>query len=228
MLALQKQHYIMQYDYNTQRTRMALPEYGRNVQKMINHIKTIEDRDERNKAARTIIQIMGNLNPHLRDVGDFKHKLWDHLALISNFELDIDSPYPKPEPSKFTEKPKIVPYHQGPIKSMHYGRIIQDMIKTVSNMEESPEKQYLITLILNQMKKSYLTWNKLTVTDEFIISDFEAFSGGKIKIPEGTKLLEARELVQQQPKKKPQMPGKMKKKSSGKQQFQKKKPYIKY
>ena len=218
----------MQYDYNTQRTRMALPEYGRNVQKMINHIKTIEDRDERNKAARTIIQIMGNLNPHLRDVGDFKHKLWDHLALISNFELDIDSPYPKPEPSKFTEKPKIVPYNQGPIKSMHYGRIIQDMIKTVSAMDESPEKQYLITLILNQMKKSYLTWNKLTVTDEFIIADFEGFSGGKIKIPEGTKLLEVKELIPQQPKKKPQMPGKMKKKPMGKQQFQKKKPYMKY
>jgi len=217
----------MNYDYNTQRTRMALPEYGRNVQKMINHIKTIEDRDERNKAARTIIQIMGNLNPHLRDVGDFKHKLWDHLALISDFELDIDSPYPKPEPSKFTEKPKIVPYNQGPIKRMHYGRIIQDMIKTVSEMDESPEKQYLITLILNQMKKSYLTWNKLTVTDELIIADFENFANGKIKIPEGTKLLEAKDLVQQQPKKKPQMPGKMKNKNSGKS-FQKKKPYIKY
>jgi len=85
---------------------MALPEYGRNVQKMVDHIKTIEDRAERNRAAKTIISIMGNLNPHLRDVGDFKHKLWDHLALIASFELDIDSPYPVPEPSKFVEKTK--------------------------------------------------------------------------------------------------------------------------
>ena len=95
----------MTYDYNTQRKRMALPEYGRNVQKMVDHIRTIEDRDERNRAAKTIIQIMGNLNPQIRDVGDFKHKLWDHLALIANFELDIDSPFPVPEPSKFIEKP---------------------------------------------------------------------------------------------------------------------------
>jgi hypothetical protein len=218
----------MEYDYNTQRTRMALPEYGRNVQKMINHIKTIADRDERNRAARTIIQIMGNLNPHLRDVGDFKHKLWDHLALISNFELDIDSPYPKPEPSKFTERPRIVPYNQGPVRFMHYGRIVQDMIKTVSLMEESNEKKYMLVLLLNQMKKSYLTWNKATVSDELIIADLEYLSGGKIKVPEGTKLMESRELVPQQAKKKPQMPGKMKKKPMGKQPFQKKKPYIKH
>jgi hypothetical protein len=218
----------MEYDYNTQRSRMALPEYGRNVQKMINHIKTIVDRDERNRAARTIIQIMGNLNPHLRDVGDFKHKLWDHLALISNFELDIDSPYPKPEPSKFTEKPRIVPYNQGPVRFMHYGRIVQDMIRTVVAMDDSSEKKYMLTLILNQMKKSYLTWNKATVSDESIISDLEYLSGGKIKIPEGTKLMESRELVPQQAKKKPQMPGKMKKKPMGKQPFQKKKPYIKH
>ena len=107
---------------------MALPEYGRNVQKMVDHIKTIEDRDERNRAAKTIIQIMGNLNTHLRDVGDFKHKLWDHLSLIANFELDIDSPYPVPEPSKFVEKPKQVPYRQGEIRYLHYGRIIELMI----------------------------------------------------------------------------------------------------
>ena len=83
----------MSYDYNSSREKLILPEYGRNIQKMVNHIKTIEDRDERNKAAKTVIGVMGNLNPHLRDVGDFKHKLWDHLAVISDFDLDIDSPY---------------------------------------------------------------------------------------------------------------------------------------
>ncbi|MBM3421333.1 MAG: DUF4290 domain-containing protein [Bacteroidetes bacterium] len=209
------------YDYNTQRSRMALPEYGRNVQKMINHIKTIEDREERNRAARTIIQIMGNLNPHLRDVGDFKHKLWDHLALISNFELDIDSPYPKPEPSKFTEKPKRVAYNQGPIRYMHYGRVIQDMIKSVSVMDDGAEKNYLIIMILNQMKKSYLTWNKGQVADETIILDMMEISGGRLRVAEGTKLMEARALVPLQQKKAP-MPGKQKKKIN--KPFLRKKP----
>ena len=131
----------MNYDYNTQRKRMAFPEYGRNVQKMVDHIKTIEDRDERNRAAKTIIQIMGNLNPHLRDVGDFKHKLWDHLALIADFELDIDSPYPIPEPSKFVEKPKQVPYKQGDIRFLHYGRIIELLIEAACELEEGDEKR---------------------------------------------------------------------------------------
>ena len=185
----------MNYDYNTQRSRMALPEYGRNVQKMIDHIKAIEDRDERNRAARTIIQIMGNLNPHLRDVGDFKHKLWDHLALISNFELDIDSPYPKPEPSKFTEKPRRVPYNQGPIRFLHYGRVIQDMVKTVSVMEDGEEKDYLVIMILNQMKKLYLTWNKAQVADETIISDLTHMSGGLLRVPEEIGRASCRERV---------------------------------
>jgi hypothetical protein len=148
---------------------MALPEYGRNVQKMIDHIKTIEDRDERNRAAKTVIQIMGNLNPHLRDVGDFKHKLWDHLALIAEFELDIDSPYATPEPAKFREKPKQVLYSQGNIRYLHYGRIIELLIQAASAMEEGEEKEYLTTLIVNQMKKSYVTWNRSQVADEVII-----------------------------------------------------------
>src|SRR5512136_2162508 len=185
----------MNYDYNTQRKKMALPEYGRNVQKMVDHIKTIEDRDERNRAAKTIIQIMGNLNTHLRDVGDFKHKLWDHLALIANFELDIDSPYPVPEPSKFVEKPKQVPYRQGEIRYLHYGRIIELMIAAASEMEDGPEKEYLTTLIVNQMKKSYITWNRGQVADEVIIGDMKLLYAGKLKMTEGVKILEVRELI---------------------------------
>ena len=127
---------------------MALPEYGRNVQKMVDHIKTIEDRNERNRAARTIIQIMGNLNPHLRDEGDFKHKLWDHLALIAEFDLDIDSPYPMPEPTRFVEKPRQVPYQQGNIKFLHYGKIIELMIDAAVKLEEGEEKEYMTTLIV--------------------------------------------------------------------------------
>ncbi len=186
---------MMNYDYNTQRKRMALPEYGRNVQKMVDHIKTIEDRDERNRAAKTIISIMGNLNPHLRDVGDFKHKLWDHLALIADFGLDIDSPYPVPEPSKFFEKPKQVPYKQKDIRFLHYGRIIELMIDSASELEEGEEKEYLTTLIVNQMKKSYVTWNRGQVADEVIIGDMKLLSGGKLKMTDGVRILEVKDLI---------------------------------
>jgi len=185
----------MNYDYNTQRKRMALPEYGRNVQKMVDHIKTIEDRDERNRAAKTIISIMGNLNPHLRDIGDFKHKLWDHLALIASFELDIDSPYPVPEPAKFVEKPKQIPYRQGDIRYLHYGRIIELMIDAASEMEEGDQKEYLTTLIVNQMKKSYITWNRGQVADEVIIANMKLLSRGRLKMTDGVRILEVKELI---------------------------------
>ena len=169
---------------------MTLPEYGRNVQKMIDHIKTIEDRNERNRAAKTIIQIMGNLNPHLRDIGDYKHKLWDHLALIADFGLDIDSPYPTPEIEKLTEKPNQIPYQQGDIRYLHYGRIIGLMIEAATEMDDGEEKEYLTTLIVNQMKKSYITWNRSQVSDEVIISDMKFLSGGRLKMTEGVKILE--------------------------------------
>jgi len=185
----------MNYDYNTQRKKMALPEYGRNVQKMVDHIKTIKDKDERNRAARTIISIMGNLNPQIRDVGDFKHKLWDHLALIADFELDFDSPYPIPEPEKFIEKPKQIPYQQGSIRFLHYGRIIELMIDAAARMEDGDEKEYLTNLIVNQMKKAYITWNRSQVADEVIIENLKFLSGGKLKITEGVRILEARELL---------------------------------
>lgn len=214
----------MNYDYNTQRKRMSLPEYGRNVQKMVDHIKTIEDRTERNRAAKTIIQIMGNLNPHLRDEGDFKHKLWDHLALIANFDLDIDSPYPWPEPTKFKEKPKQVPYKQGDIRFLHYGRIIELMIDAAVEMPDGKEKEYLTTLIVNQMKKAYITWNRSQVADEVIISDMKFLSGGKLEITEGVKILEVRELIPQT-KRKPM--GKPHGKQQNKQ-FNKRKGHIRH
>jgi len=207
----------MNYDYNTQRKRMALPEYGRNVQKMVDHIKSIKDRDERNRAAKTIISIMGNLNPHLRDVGDFKHKLWDHLSLIAEFDLDIDSPYPVPEPSKFIEKPKQVPYKQGDIRYLHYGRIIELMIDAASEMEDGDEKEYLTNMIVNQMKKSYVTWNRGQVADEVIIGDMKLLSRGRLKMTDGVKILEVRDLIP--PVKRKQMG-----KPHGKQQN---KPYLK-
>ncbi|HOW40660.1 MAG TPA: DUF4290 domain-containing protein [Bacteroidales bacterium] len=212
----------MNYDYNTQRKRMALPEYGRNVQRMVDHVKTLKDRDERNRAAKTVIQVMGNLNPHLRDIGDFKHKLWDHLSIIAELDLDIDSPYPAPEASKLVEKPNTIPYSQGNIRWLHYGRIIELMIKAACDLEEGEEKEYLTTLIVNQMKKSYITWNRSQVPDEVIINDMKLLSRGRLKMTEGVKILEVRELMPQ-PKKKPQ--GKPQHKQSNKQQYNKKKNY---
>jgi hypothetical protein len=192
---------MMNYDYNTQRKRMALPEYGRNVQKMVDHIKSIKDRDERNRAAKTIISIMGNLNPHLRDIGDFKHKLWDHLAIIADFELDIDSPYTVPEELKRIEKPNQIPYMQGEIRFLHYGRIIAMMIEAATELEDGEEKEYLTTLIVNQMKKSYVTWNRSQVADEVIINDMKVLSKGKLKMTDGVRILEIKELIPQVRKK---------------------------
>ena len=185
----------MSFDYTTQRKRMSLPEYGRNVQKMIEHIKTIKDPEERNRAAKTIIQIMGNLNPNLKDVTDFKHKLWEHLMIIANFDLDVDSPYPAPDIVKMVETPNRVPYHSGEIKYMHYGRIVESLIESASAMEDGDEKDYLTSLILNQMKKDYITWNKGGVSDEVIIRDLTVLSKGELKINENVKILEVKDLM---------------------------------
>jgi hypothetical protein len=156
-------------------------------------------------------------------VGDFKHKLWDHLALIADFELDIDSPYPVPEPEKFIEKPKSVPYQQGNIRFLHYGRIIELMIDAASEMDDGEEKEYLTNLIVNQMKKAYITWNRSQVADEVIIENLRYLSGGKLKITEGVRILEAKELlpaVKKKPVGKPQ--------KQGNKHFNKKKGHIRH
>ena len=191
----------MDYDYNTTRKKLTLPEYGRHIQKMVDYAKTIEDSDERNKAAKTIISIMGNLNPHLRDISDFKHKLWDHLALMSDFDLDIESPYEVPARETLTSKPKQVPYVTGDIKYRHYGRIIHLMIDAAIEMEDGEEKDRLIKLIANHMKKSYLTWNRSQVTDEIIFHDIHQLSGGKIVIREDLKLTETKDILSKNKKK---------------------------
>ena len=194
----------MEYDYNTQRTKMILPEYGRNIQKMVEYAIQIDDTEERNKAARAIIVIMGNLNPHLRDVNDFKHKLWDHLFIISDFKLDIDSPYEKPTREILYEKPKQVPYSDYNIRYKHYGKIIELLIKQAITFEEGPEKEILIKLIANHMKKCYLTWNREVVTDEVIIDDLKKLSGGALVVSEDLKLSESRDILSKNKKKRPQ------------------------
>jgi len=191
----------MDYDYNTGRKKMALPEYGRNIQKMIKYAVAIEDREERNRAARAIIAIMGNMNPHLRDVSDFKHKLWDHLAIISEFELDIDYPFTLPTPEILKEKPRPMPYSIYPIRFKHYGKIIEMLIKKAVDYPEGTEKEVLIKLIANHMKKSYLTWNREAVTDEVIFQDMKELSGGKLIPDKNLKLSETRDILAKTKKK---------------------------
>lgn len=189
-------------DYNSNRKKLPLPEYGRNIQNMVDHIMTIEDREERNIAAQTIIDIMGNLYPYLRDINDFKHKLWDHLAIMADFKLDIEYPYDPPKPETFQEPPKRVPYSSNRIKLRYYGKTLELMVDKAAEYEDGEEKEILITLLANHMKKSYLTWNKDAVDDEKIYQDLELLSKGKIK-REGLDLAETRDiLIRAAPRKK--------------------------
>ena len=185
----------MSYDYNTSRNNMKLPEYGRNIQKMVEYLMTIEDRDQRNKMAQAVISVMGNMNPHLRDISDFKHKLWDHLSIMSDFKLDIDSPYKKPEPKVFNEKPRRVEYKLNEIKYKHYGRTLEMLIDAALKYPEGEEKEQLIKIIANHMKKSYLTWNREVVNDGEIFKDLKELSGGKINVDADLKLNDSREIL---------------------------------
>ena len=185
----------MSYDYNTSRNNLKLPEYGRNIQKMVEYLMTIEDREERNKMAYAVISVMGNMNPHLRDISDFKHKLWDHLSIMSDFKLDIDSPYKKPEPRVLNEKPRRVEYKLNEIKYKHYGRTLEMLIDAASKYPEGEEKEQLIKIIANHMKKSYLTWNREVVNDGEIFKDLRELSGGKLNIGEDLKLNDSREIL---------------------------------
>ena len=167
-------------EYNTSRKKLAMPEYGRHVHMMVQHVAQIKDREERNTAARAIINIMGNLQSHLRDIPDFRHKLWDHLFIISDFKLDIDSPYPIPSIEKLAERPATVPYQQAHINKKHYGKVIVEMIREAAKMEDSELKNSLVRMLANQMKKSYAAWNRIEVTNEQIIQDLWDISDGKI------------------------------------------------
>ena len=182
-------------EYNTERPKMIIPEYGRNVQSMIDYCCTLKEREERNLCAKAIIQVMGQLNPHLRDVADFTHKLWDHLFIISEFKLDVDSPYPKPTPETFKEKPARLTYPSGKIKFKHYGKTIEAIIKKAKVLKDGPEKDELTRLIANHLKKSYINWNKHSITDDVIFKNLTDLSDGGLKIDETVPLSTHQELV---------------------------------
>jgi len=177
-----------QLEYNTERKLLNLPEYGRNVQKMVAQLKTIEDRDKRNEQARAVIKVMELLNPsvHLQD--DFEHKLWDHLFIIADFDLDVDSPYPVPSREKYYEKPLPVGINKTPVKATHYGRNIESILNLIAEQEDGEEKTALIRSIAIYMRQQYLIWNKDSVADETIFQDIEKLSGGKVKVPQNLEL----------------------------------------
>lgn len=175
-------------EYNTTLSKLIIPEYGRNVQKMVHSIIAIEDREKRNHQAKSIIEVMGNLNPHLRDVPDFKHKLWDHLFIMSDFHLDVDSPYDRPSKESFEEKPEMLKYSDNNIKFRHYGKILPLIIKRTIDLDEGEYKDFLVFTIANHMKKSYLTWNKANVEDEVILKHLSQMSDDKLSMKETFKL----------------------------------------
>jgi hypothetical protein len=185
----------MAFDYNTKRKKLELPEYGRNVQSMVDHIRAIQDRDERNRATKTLINVMGNLNPQFRDQADFKHKLWDHLQIMADFQLDIDSPYEMPKKEVLEEKPNKVHYTLSNIKARHYGKVVQMLIKESIKIEDPERKKLVMRNIANHMKKLYLTWNRDQVNDEVVLNDLRELAGQYVEFPADMKLSESRDLV---------------------------------
>lgn len=169
-------------EYNTEREHLIIPEYGRHMQKMINHAKTLETKEERNKVAKGIIAVMGNMQPHLRDVPDFQHKLWDQLFIMANFELDVDSPYEKPTKELLEERPEPLRYPQNFPKYRFYGNNIKTMIDVANTWEDGDLKEALKFTIANHMKKCFLNWNKDTVEDGVIYQHLFELSDGKINL----------------------------------------------
>lgn len=202
-------------EYNSQRSHLIIPEYGRHLQKLIDQATAIEDKVERNKAAKYIISVMGSLNPHLRDVPDFQHKLWDQLFIMSNFNLDVDSPYPIPSKDILTQKPDRLKYPQNFPKYRFYGNNIKYMIDVANSWEEGELKNALVLVIANHMKKCYLSWNKDTVIDEVIFEHLLELSDGKLNLSKSNEeLSNTHDLM------------KVNKKVSNKTQFSSNKPGI--
>jgi len=169
-------------EYNSERTLMIIPEYGRHIQKLVNHCVALETKEERDKMAKAIVDVMGNLQPHLRDVPDFKHKLWDQLYIMSEFKLDAESPYPQPSKEELQEKPEALAYPKSASRYRYYGNNIQTMIDVALSWEKVIKKEALVFTIANHMKKCYLNWNKDTVDDAVIFKHLFDLSDGKLDL----------------------------------------------
>ena len=192
----------MEYlQYNTKRTQLIIPEYGRHVQIMVNQLVATEDKEERNKMSKAIIGIMGNLSPHLRDVPDFQHKLWDQLFIMSDFELDVDGPYEKPSRELLEEKPARLPYPQKFPRYRFYGNNLKSMINVAKGWEDGDMKNALVFNIANHMKKCFLNWNKDTVEDIVILNHLAELSDKTLTVKEELlPLTDTAELLKGRPK----------------------------
>lgn len=171
-------------DYNTQREKLLLPEYGRHVQKMIEQVKLIPDREKRNEQIKAVVAIMAILNPQLKDMNDYKHKLWDHVQIIADYDIDIDSPFPVPTKETIQAKPDPIPLETKPIKAAHYGRNIQNMIDVIAAREEGEMKDAMIKTLASYMRQQYLIWNKDSVSEETIYNDIRKLSEGRLIVPD--------------------------------------------
>lgn len=191
-------------EYNTTRNNLIIPEYGRNVQKMVEYAKTIADKNERTRFSFLIVSVMGQINPQGVSGGDHQHKLWDHLQVIAEFNLDVDAPYEKPEPNILHAKPEKVEYSNNNIAYRHYGKNIMRIIDKAAAMDEGSDKEEVARMIATHLKKSYLTWNRESVNDELIADQLAELSDGKLSIPEGTVLASTSEILATQ--KKPKTP----------------------
>ncbi len=180
---------IENLQYNNERSQLAIPEYGRHIHKMIQQVMAEDDKEQRNKQAQAIIGIMGNLNPHLRDVADFQHKLWDQLFIMSEFKLDVDAPFPKPSAEVLAAPPTPLAYPQSYPKYRFYGNNIKGMIDVIVNWEEGELKEALVYVIANHMKKCFLNWNKDTVEDRVIFDHLAELSDGKIILSDKDEVL---------------------------------------
>ena len=171
-------------DYNTERERLAMPEYGRNVLKMIEKLKEIPDRDKRSEQARAVVKVMETLNPQVHTQENFEHKLWDHLYMIAGYDLDIDSPYPSPTAEEFNTAPVPIPMKDTKIKASHYGRNIEKIINLLCEVPDGDAKNEMLRSLAIYMRQQYLIWNKDSVADETIFNDIEKLSDYRIKVPD--------------------------------------------
>ena len=174
--------------YNTEVEKLAMPEYGRNVLKMVEQLRDIPDRDKRTEQARAVVKVMESLNPQVHQQENFMQKLWDHLFMIAGYDLDVDSPYPRPLPEIAQSKPDPIPLNTQPIKARHYGRNIESIIGLIAQQPEGEVKTAMIRSLAIYMRQQYLIWNKDSVADETIFADIERISGGTVKVPEGIQL----------------------------------------
>ena len=175
-------------DYNTEREKLAMPEYGRNILKMVEDVKRIEDRTKRSEQARAVVRVMEILNPQVHSADNWEQKLWDHLYIMAGYDLDVDSPYPMPSPEQRKSRPEIIPLKKKPIKATHYGRNIESIIDLIASEPEGEMKTAMIRSLAMYMRQQYLIWNKDSVADTTIFSDIEKLSDYRIKVPEGLTL----------------------------------------